>query len=203
MQETKRCPFCSIASGKISSPIVYQDEKVIATLDIRPANRGHILVFPKEHYNVLSQMPREEYLHLFEVARIMSIALLHTVTPDGVNLVTRSGKAAGQTIQHAKVHIVPRNKNDEVVVNWKGREASEDELMEVRNKIRAYLEEEERRLKQETGTRQQPKRGAKKQPQKPNKRFERKSRSKKSMKPPKEGKEEDEEDIEEFRGPMP
>lgn len=201
----ERCPFCSIASGEVSSPVIYQDENVIATLDIRPANRGHILVFPKKHYNVISQMPQKQFLHLFAVVRVLTVALLHTIAPKGVNLVTRSGRAAGQTVQHASVHIVPREKDDRVRIGWEGQEVDEESLMKVRKEIRSYLEQEEASIKKEgqgqTEKRRKPMKRAKRT-QKP-KGLEKKRRGKTKKEQEEKGKAEEEEDLEEFRMPLP
>lgn len=186
----------------MGSPVIYQDEKVIATLDIRPANEGHIIVFPTEHYNVLFQMPQEDFLHLFAVVRACTVALLHTITPEGVNLLTRSGAAAGQRVQHATVHIVPREKGDEVNIGWKPLEMSEDQLKSVRKEIRSYFKTEEEQLKQRSkrGTKgprtkrtQKPQRTRRSQPKR---KTQRESRSKKKE-------ETEEEELEEYERFMP
>src|SRR3989344_2863950 len=70
--QKKQCIFCQIISGKIEAKRVYEDERVLAILDINPANPGHILLMPKEHYAIMPQIPKEEMEHLFMAAKALS-----------------------------------------------------------------------------------------------------------------------------------
>src|SRR3989344_7642914 len=102
--QKKQCIFCHIISGKVQSKNVYEDEKVIAVLDINPANPGHILLMPKEHYVVMPQMPEDDIGYIFMVAKALSHALLQALKAGGTNIFVANGLAAGQRAQHFMVH---------------------------------------------------------------------------------------------------
>ena len=109
------CVFCKIASGEFSSPKIYEDEKVLAILDLSQATKGHTLVMPKRHYENIFDLDEETSKHLFNVVRIIS---KHYNKIDknivGINLLNNNGSAAGQTVMHYHMHILPRYENDDL-----------------------------------------------------------------------------------------
>src|SRR3989344_4970050 len=122
----QQCPFCLIAQNKIPTKKVYEDEKVVATLDINPATKGHILVFPKNHIAVLAQIQDTGYL--FNTVNMISKIIFEVTKAQGTNILISNGKAAGQHIDHVVVHIIPRFENDKVQIHWDKSEVSQEEF---------------------------------------------------------------------------
>jgi len=110
MQELQKqnCIFCHIISGKVASKKIYEDDKVLAILDINPANPGHILLLTKEHYQVMPQIPDDEISHIFMVAKAISHACLKALNAQGTNIFIANGALAGQKAPHFMLHIIPR-----------------------------------------------------------------------------------------------
>jgi histidine triad (HIT) family protein len=127
----QQCIFCKILAGEIPAHKVYEDSKVLAFLDIKPANLGHVLLIPKKHYSVLPQMPDDEVCYLFAVAKQLSGVIFDTVGAEGVEIRQRNGQVAGQLVPHVHVHIIPRYQNDNVPTDWNPKEFSEAELKKV------------------------------------------------------------------------
>ena len=102
------CIFCQIVSGQIPSSKVYEDEEVLAFLDITQVTKGHTLVIPKQHYRNMLEMDAEAASSLF--ARVPKIAkqLQEKLGASGVNIINNNEEAAGQTVFHTHVHLLPR-----------------------------------------------------------------------------------------------
>src|SRR3990170_5142515 len=77
--QKQQCIFCQIIAGKVQSKRIYEDENVLAVLDINPANPGHVLLLTKEHYSIMPQIPLEVLEHVFLVAKKLSNALLRGI----------------------------------------------------------------------------------------------------------------------------
>ncbi len=104
----KNCIFCKIANGEIPSSIVYEDDDVIAILDISQATYGHTLVMPKAHYENFLEVPHDIMHKVMDVAQRIGIAEVSVLGAKGVNILTNVGEAAGQSVMHFHVHIIPR-----------------------------------------------------------------------------------------------
>lgn len=102
------CIFCDIAKGTIPSHKIYEDDSVLAFFDINPTSYGHALVIPKEHSNSFLTCKKETLNHVLEVAQQLANQLKENLNCDGINILTNVGEAAGQTIEHFHVHIIPR-----------------------------------------------------------------------------------------------
>ena len=102
------CIFCEIAKGAIPSHKLYEDEQVIAFFDINPTSYGHALVVPKEHCDSFLTCKKETLDHVFEVAQALANRLKENLNCEGVNILTNCGSAAGQSVEHFHVHIIPR-----------------------------------------------------------------------------------------------
>lgn len=111
---TQNCIFCHIISGSVPSKEVYSDSKVKAVLDINPANTGHVLVIPKQHFMLFPQVPDDLLAHMAMVAKAISKACIRTLKAQGTNVFIANGAAAGQRAQHVMVHVVPRKEGDGV-----------------------------------------------------------------------------------------
>ena len=129
------CIFCKIANGAIPSATVYEDEAFRVILDIAPAAKGHALILPKEHYDNLWELGEEEAAKVLAIAAKVSAAQKKALGCDGVNLLQNNGVAAGQTVFHLHVHVIPRYENDKVNVTWKPQDGSDnDEVLELYKK---------------------------------------------------------------------
>ena len=131
----KQCVFCRILKGEIPTFPIWQDDKIFATLEIQPANQGHVLVVPKEHYTVLPQMPDDLVAHLFSVVRQLSAVVFEVTGAEGVEIRQRNGAAAGQMIPHVHVHIIPRFQKDGVVTDWTPQKLSEEDFKKIQSSL--------------------------------------------------------------------
>ena len=132
-------PFQLIVEGKIPSKKIYEDNAVMAILDIKPATKGHVIVFPKKHYSVMGQMPDNEVAHLFTVAHNIAKLLFETLKAEGTNVFVANGAVAGQTVDHVLVHVIPRFKDDGLNFVWQPKELSEEELNTVHQQLHSKL----------------------------------------------------------------
>ncbi|MEK6962780.1 MAG: HIT domain-containing protein [Nanoarchaeota archaeon] len=106
--QRKNCLFCKIVRGDIPAKKVYEDDEMLAILDINPASKGHTLVLPKEHYPLLPLLPFSLFNHLFTQTRNLIAALEKATVNPGVTLFIANGAAAGQQSPHFLFHLVPR-----------------------------------------------------------------------------------------------
>jgi len=132
------CIFCKIIAGEIPSHKVYEDDEVLAFLDINPVNPGHTLVIPKAHHRDLLDMPAELASKLMNVIQKIGPAILKAVGADAFNLGVNNGATAGQVVFHAHFHIMPRMANDGHQL-WHGAQANQDELAKVAEDIKKQL----------------------------------------------------------------
>ena len=111
---TQPCVFCAIVKGEAPASVVYRDDMVLAFMDIRPANPGHVLVVPLEHADGVLDISDEAVLaRMFSVGRRVAAALTDSgVRLEGFNLFLANGTVAGQTVFHAHLHVLPRFTGD-------------------------------------------------------------------------------------------
>ena len=129
------CIFCKIAAGEIPSKTIYEDEKYRVILDLGPATRGHALILPKNHYANLFELPEEDAKEVICLAKKMATIMKDKLGCDGFNLVQNKGEAAGQTVFHFHMHLIPRYENDGQEIGWKPGSPSQDELEEIKKQI--------------------------------------------------------------------
>lgn len=115
----KDCIFCKIAAGDIPAATLYEDEEFRVILDVNPASKGHMLVLPKEHYGNILEMPEDLTAKAFVVAKKMAARMEGALDCDGINVVQNNHEAAGQTVFHFHIHLIPRYKKDKVSIGWK------------------------------------------------------------------------------------
>ena len=106
------CIFCMIGKGEIPSQTVYENEYVRAFLDLSQAGKGHTLVVPKKHADTLLDLDEATYLELMKAVHLVAKAVDKAFAPDGINILNNCKEAAGQSVMHAHVHIIPRYKDD-------------------------------------------------------------------------------------------
>ncbi len=156
----QQCPFCLMVKGEIPVKKVYEDDTLLGILDIRPANKGHVLLFPKEHHRVMSTVPDQVIGELFKVANKLSTAIFETVGAQGTNIFVANGPAAGQTAPHMLVNIIPRFAKDNVSIGWNAQTIEDNELETLsenirkktpREKPKIALEKKEEKIVQQKG----------------------------------------------------
>ena len=130
------CLLCQIIEGKIPSKKVYEDDLILAVLDVNGANPGHCFVLPKNHYPILEQVPDPEIAGLFNVANKISSAIFENLGVQGTNIFVANGVPAGQTVAHFMLHVIPRLENDKVNLQWQPKQLTEEEMSTVELKIK-------------------------------------------------------------------
>ena len=131
------CAFCDIVQREAPASIVYEDEKVIAFMSIRPINIGHTLVVPKKHYENIYEIPEDEVAHLYTVVKKIAYAVQKAVNAEGIRIVQNNGEAAGQVVFHIHVHIIPMNKDHSWMQHAQMRDA--DSLKNDAEKIKQVI----------------------------------------------------------------
>ena len=119
------CIFCKIANGEIPSKTLYEDEDFRVILDLGPATRGHALILPKEHADNLYELPEDTAAKTFVLAKKMATKMAEKLQCDGLNIVQNNGEAAGQTVFHLHVHLIPRMNDDKININWQKGESTD------------------------------------------------------------------------------
>lgn len=137
----KDCLFCKIIDGEIPSTKVYEDDDVLAFLDISQTTKGHTLVIPKEHYDNFLDTPKETMHKVMDVAQRIGQAQVMVLGAKGVNILSNVNKPAGQSIMHFHVHVIPRYiASDGFSIEMKENpKASELSLPELASKIKNAL----------------------------------------------------------------
>ncbi len=133
------CIFCAIIAGEIPAAKVYEDEHVFAFMDIAPANPGHTLVIPKQHYRNIFDMPVEVGSKIMQVAIPLANAIRVALNPDGLNLFQSNEAAAFQTVFHFHLHLIPRWESDPLRLPWRPSEGDMEEISNIAAKIRDAL----------------------------------------------------------------
>jgi histidine triad (HIT) family protein len=133
------CIFCRIAQKEVPASLVYEDEKALAFLDIRPLNEGHILIIPKEHYENIFDIPEQLITYMHGIVKRIAIAVEKATKADGISIIQQNGKAAGQEVFHLHVHVVPRYEGQKLPSFSDIKEADREKLSQTAAKIRKYL----------------------------------------------------------------
>lgn len=124
------CIFCKIVKGEIPSSKVYEDEGVLAFLDIKPVHKGHTLVVPKAHYEWLYETPDELLAHVMLVVKKLMPILKKALDADSITI-----SVVGIDVPHFHVHLIPRKKNDGLP-RWPEQEYAPGEMQQVVAKIK-------------------------------------------------------------------
>ena len=134
------CTFCRILQGREPASIVYEDEAVLAFLDVFPINPGHTLVIPRRHGAFLADLDPADGAHVFQAGQKIAAALRASTLPcQAVNLLLNDGAEAGQRVFHSHLHVIPRILGDSLHRNLDGLMPTREELDEVAAKIRQAL----------------------------------------------------------------
>ncbi len=125
--------------GQIPVTKIYEDDIVLAFLDIGPISDGHTLVIPKQHYEKVDQCPPELFGQVTSRIGKIAYAVVAAMKADGYNVLCNNGKAAGQVIDHLHFHIIPRMMGDGVFDRWPSHKYEEGKIGKTAERIRKYL----------------------------------------------------------------
>jgi histidine triad (HIT) family protein len=120
------CLFCRIVAGELPSTRAYEDDRVIAIMDIFPATRGHVLVIPRAHAADVHEVSAEDLAAAAAVAKRLADRAIGALHADGVTIMQSNGAAAWQTVFHYHVHVIPRYDGDPLVLPWRPGTAPAD-----------------------------------------------------------------------------
>ena len=129
------CIFCKLANGEIPTATLYEDDDFRVILDAGPAAKGHALILPKEHYANLYELDDEVAAKVLPLAKKMITKLTDILGCDGYNLIQNNGEAAGQTVFHFHLHMIPRYKDDGVGLTWKMGELTEEDKNDILSRM--------------------------------------------------------------------
>ena len=139
--QTQHCLFCGIVLGTVQSHKLYENNNLSAVLDINPANPGHALIIPKIHAKNSYKIDSK----IFEIANLISRKMKEKLDADS-NIFIANGENAGQKIEHAVVHVIPRYKNDKIGLTWSPKKINEEQLSELSSILKI---EEKKEIKKE------------------------------------------------------
>ncbi len=133
------CIFCKIIAGEIPCFKLYESDDTLAFMDINPANEGHALVIPKEHFADVQAVSNAAISSTVITAKMIAAAVEKTLSPDGINLLQCNGPAAAQSVLHFHMHVLPRREGDELKLNWGLEPGDMDAIGQLAERIRANL----------------------------------------------------------------
>jgi histidine triad (HIT) family protein len=133
------CAFCRIVRSESPATIIYEDEAVLAFLDIHPQNDGHTLVMPKKHYITIYEVPDEEVARIYLVAKKIACALKKSINCGGISITQHNESGAGQDIFHVHVHVIPRYEGQRLRTIEEIPKANREVLEEIAKKIKQRL----------------------------------------------------------------
>ena len=125
------CIFCKLANGDIPTNSIYEDEDFNVILDASPATKGHALILPKNHFANLFEIPEDMDAKAFILAKKIAKKMKDVFGCDGVNIVQNNGVAAGQTVFHFHIHLIPRYEGDHAGVTWKPGTLTDEQREEI------------------------------------------------------------------------
>ncbi len=133
------CIFCQIVQGKIPCGKIYEDQRILAFLDIGPLSEGHCLIIPKEHYVRLEDCPEDVAAALTQKIPHLAPAIIKAAGAQGYNVLNNNGSCAGQLVEHVHFHIIPRNPGDGVFSQWPAGKYPPGRIEELTEKIKSLL----------------------------------------------------------------
>ena len=138
MSEAAQCIFCKIVRGELPAVKVHEDERTLTFMDIQPASPGHALVIPKTHAPNLLEITEPELFVVAATTQRIARAVQKALAPDGIRIVQTNGAAAGQSVFHYHVHIIPMQAGQRVSAHGRER-ANPEELKTLAVRIRVAL----------------------------------------------------------------
>lgn len=130
------CIFCKIAAGEIPTRKIYEDNDLIAIMDLSPTSKGHSLIIPKEHYTNIYDIDEEIAGKVMKTAKKLATKMTVALNCDGFNLLQNNGETAGQTMFHFHMHLIPRYKDaDNNMLKFTSVSFSDEEMDAIREQI--------------------------------------------------------------------
>lgn len=143
MSFDSNCIFCKIINGEIKSAKIYEDEFVLAFIDISQVTKGHTLIIPKEHQANIYELSEKNAAALFEVVPKIANAIKQTFNPEGMNLISNTGEVANQTVFHFHLHLIPRysKTEDGFKAQWANHmdHYTPEDLQQIAKQIKSHL----------------------------------------------------------------
>ena len=133
------CVFCRIVAGQIPSTRVYEDEHSLAFMDIGQVNPGHVLVAVKKHADNIYALDDAQAAAVARAGLRVARAIRDAFKPEGLSVYQANGKAAGQTVFHYHIHLLPRHAGDGMELTWPVKNPPREKLEDYAAKIRAAL----------------------------------------------------------------
>jgi histidine triad (HIT) family protein len=133
------CIFCKIAAGEIPSTKLYEDDVILAFLDIGPISDGHTLVMPKQHFGSLHDCPSQLLGQVCSKLGRIAGAVAKAMNSEGYNVLCNNGRAAGQVVEHLHFHIIPRNTGDRLFNRWPSYKYEQGRIEDIAAGIRENL----------------------------------------------------------------
>lgn len=128
------CIFCKIVKGEIPSVKIWEDKEFMAFLDASPAAKGHTLIIPKDHYENIFDIPENVLGNCVKIAQKISFILKDKLKADGINLLNSNNKVAQQDVPHFHMHVIPRYKEDDLIIKLENKTEDKD-LDKVKEEI--------------------------------------------------------------------
>jgi histidine triad (HIT) family protein len=135
----QECIFCKIASGQIPALKIYEDDVVVAFLDIGPISDGHTLFMPHQHVEKIHNCPPELLGAICSRLAKIAGAIASATGADGYNVLCNNGRAAGQVVDHLHFHIIPRRPGDDVFTQWPSYKYAPGKAEAIAAKIKSKL----------------------------------------------------------------
>lgn len=149
MVSTEECLFCKIVRNEVPSKKIYEDENVVAFLDINPAAEGHALVIPRKHAENVFTISEEDLANVCSVTKEIASRIKSRMNASGVNILQNNGRSAGQIVDHYHAHIVPRYDDDSVMIKFPRNVAAAEHLETTARKLSGEAPEEKKQQPKE------------------------------------------------------
>jgi histidine triad (HIT) family protein len=133
------CVFCKIVAKQIPATVVHEDKDTLAFMDIGQVNPGHVLVALKQHAENIFALDDAQAAAVFRSAATVARAIRAAFQPEGLSVYQANGKAAGQTVFHLHIHLVPRHEGDGMELTWPVKNPPRERLADYAARIRAKL----------------------------------------------------------------
>jgi histidine triad (HIT) family protein len=134
-----QCVFCRIVAKEIPATVVHEDEHTLSFMDIGQVNPGHVLVALKKHAENIFALEDAQAAAVFRASAKVARAIRAAFEPQGLSVYQANGAAAGQTVFHLHIHLVPRYEGDGMALTWPVKNPPREKLADYAEKIRAKL----------------------------------------------------------------
>ena len=135
------CVFCRIAAGELLAHVVYEDDRVMAIMDLGQVNPGHTLVLARHHAETMMDLDEDTAAHAFRIANRLARAIERTYAPAGQTILQANRPIGFQTVGHFHLHVLPRQEDDGVELTWPAKNPPQEELAAEAERLRRALAE--------------------------------------------------------------